>query len=183
MKILAFTDIHGSITKLKKIQQKTKKNKPDIILCLGDFTIFERHIDEIMRKINSLNTPTYIIPGNHETTKILDKLCTKYKNLNFIHKKITRIKKYTLTGYGEGGFGTTDKKFEKFIKANKKKLENKKIILMTHGPPYKTKLDYIDYLKKHVGCKSYANFIKQYKPVLALSGHLHETFGLSLIHI
>ena len=177
MKILAFTDIHGSITKLKKLQQKVKKNKPDIILCLGDFTLFKHHIDNILRKINTFKTPTYIIPGNHETASILKKLCQKYKNLHFAHKKIIKIKQYTLVGFGGGGFSTTDKEFEKFIKANKKKITKKKIILITHGPPYKTKLDYIDYLKEYVGCKSYTTFIKKYKPILALSGHIHETFG------
>jgi len=61
--------------------------------------------------------------------------------------------------------------------ARKEKITKKKIILITHGPPYKTKLDYIDYLKEYVGCKSYTTFIKKYKPILALSGHIHETFG------
>ncbi len=177
MKILAFADIHGSITKLRKILQKVNKNKPDIILCLGDFTIFENQIEPVMRKINAFKKPVYIIPGNHETPAIVKRLCNKYRNLHYAHKKIIKLGKYTLVGYGNGGFSAKEKGFERFIKQNHRKLLNKKIIFITHAPSYNTKLDYIDYLGEHVGCKSYTAFIKKYKPKLALSGHLHETFG------
>lgn len=177
MKILAFTDIHGSITKLRKILQKVNKNKPDIILCLGDFTTFENHIEPLMRKINAFKKPVYVLPGNHETPTIVKKLCNKYRNLHYANKKIIKIGKFTLVGNGNGGFSQKDAAFERFVKKNHRKLLNKNIILMTHAPPYNTKLDYIDYLEEHVGCKSYTAFIRKYKPRLALSGHIHETFG------
>ena len=53
--------------------------------------------------------------------------------------------------------------------------KGKKVILITHGPPHGTKLDFLS--MGHVGSKSYRNWIKKEQPILALSGHLHETFG------
>jgi len=180
MKILAFTDLHAGVTAYKKIQAKIKKEKPDHIFCLGDFTIFEQNIGPVIRKISELKKPVLIIHGNHETDVIVRKLCNQYKNMTFAHRKITKLGDYTVIAHGGGGFYgqgklAKDKDFDNFIKENKNKLKGK-IILLTHAPPAYTKLDYLNWLGGHAGCASYQTFIKQYKPILALSGHLHENF-------
>lgn len=181
MKVLAFTDLHSSEPALKKIKNKLKKHKPDYILCAGD-TAYGREHGKTLKKINALKTPVILLPGNppHETITEVRKQCRKYKNIRFAHKKIIDLDGYKLIGHGGGGFydrEELDEDFEKFVKKNKTKLKGQNIILLTHAPPYKTKLDYLDWFKEHVGCASYKNFIKKYKPVLAISGHIHETFG------
>ncbi len=182
MKILAFTDLHASVTEYKKVQAKVKKEKPDYIFCLGDFTIFEQNIEAVIRKISELKKPTLVLHGNHETDVIVKKLCQRHPNLKFAHRKIITIGEYTIVAHGGGGFygqGKVrgDKDFDKFIKENKTKLKGK-IILLTHAPPAHTKLDYLEWLDDYVGCASYGEFVRKYKPILALSGHLHETFGV-----
>jgi len=182
MKILAFTDLHAGVTDYKKIVQKVKKEKPDYIFCLGDFTIFEQNIEAVLRKISELKKPVFLIHGNHEMDMIVKKLCKKYPNTKFVHRTLTKLGEYTLVAHGGGGFYgqgkiAGDKDFERFVKENKAKLKGK-LILITHAPPGYTKLDYLEWLDDHVGCASYGAFIKQYNPVLALSGHLHENFGV-----
>ncbi|MBW2969947.1 metallophosphoesterase [Candidatus Woesearchaeota archaeon] len=180
MEILAFADLHNSTIAYKKIQKKIKKHKPDYIICLGDLTFFGTHIETMMRKLGELKKPLILLPGNHEPESILKKLSKKYKNITYAHRKIMTIKEYTFVIHGGGGFYDTkpakDKDFEKFIRENKKRLKGK-IILLTHAPPKNTKLDKLDWAG-HVGCGSYTEFIKKYKPMLALSGHLHENFGV-----
>ncbi|MBI4141431.1 metallophosphoesterase family protein, partial [Candidatus Woesearchaeota archaeon] len=79
-------------------------------------------------------------------------------------------------GYGGGGFGNIDKGFETFTEKIQENIKNEKIILLTHGPPYGTKLDHI--YKHYAGNISYRKFItKQKNTILAISGHLHETIG------
>ena len=81
-------------------------------------------------------------------------------------------------GYGGGGFSQRDKEFEhlaktKFndaIKSNK----DKKIILVTHAPPYGTKVDLI--VGEHCGNKTFRDFIIKNKVDLHICGHLHENF-------
>ena len=63
--------------------------------------------------------------------------------------------------------------FEKFTAKVKPFL--KKHVLITHAPPYGTKLD--DIYGEHCGSKSIRDFIYKHKPLLAVSGHLHETAG------
>lgn len=182
MKLLAFTDLHASIAAYKKLQQKIKKYKPDAIICCGDFTIFEQNIEPVLRKISELGKQVYILHGNHEQDAIVQKLCKRHKNITYIHKKIIKLGNYIVVGHGGGGFYgqgrlASDKDFDSFVKENKTKLKGK-IILITHAPPAYTKLDYLDWMDDHVGCQSYRNFIDKHKPILALSGHIHETFGM-----
>lgn len=181
MKILAFTDFHSSITSLKRLEAKIKTHKPDYLFCLGDFTIFEQNIEAVLRRINDFKIPTFLIHGNHESDIIVQRLCKRYPNITFVHKKIVPLDQYLVFGHGGGGFYgqgrlSEDKDFNAFVKAHQNKLKGN-IILLTHAPPAHNKLDYLDYIGDHVGCPSYERFIKTFQPILALSGHLHENFN------
>ena len=57
-----------------------------------------------------------------------------------------------------------------------KDAKGKKLILITHGPPYGTSLDLIDNMR-HSGCKSIREFIENAKPMACICGHIHETAG------
>jgi len=176
MKILAFVDLHGNYKALKEIKKKAKQ--ADLIVCAGDISIFENELDLLLLQLNELKKPVLIIPGNHEDDKDLSKLTKMFNNIIDIHKK-TFIKENCLfLGYGGSGFSMVDKefietakKFEKIIK----KHQDKKIILITHAPPYKTKLDKI--MNEPCGNKSIKNFILKVKPNLVIAGHLHENAG------
>jgi len=63
----------------------------------------------------------------------------------------------------------------KFSVKTIKKNKGKKIILVTHAPPYRTNLDNIE--GDSCGNKAIRNFIDKVKPDLVISGHLHENAG------
>lgn len=178
MKLLAFVDLHLSSIAFKKISSKVKKHNPDLLICAGDISIFEQGLDSILNKLNKLNKKALIIHGNHESGNVLKKLCSKYNNLIFIHKKCYKQNNCIFLGYGSSGFSSTEpgfytlgKKFQKIIKNSK----GKKIIFITHAPPYKTKLDLIAGI--HCGNKTLRNFINKNKIDLNVCGHLHENFN------
>ena len=176
MKILAFTDMHGSLKALNEIKQKAKD--ADLIVCAGDFSIFEQKIEYFLDQFNKLKKPFLVIPGNHETGEDMQKASYLFENIINLHKTTKAVDNYLFIGYGEGGFSMTDKRFEKFGKAMEhhlKKHKGKKVILVTHAPPYNTKLDRIS--GEPCGNKSIKNFILRAKPDLVISGHLHENAG------
>ncbi|MBU0471342.1 MAG: metallophosphoesterase [Nanoarchaeota archaeon] len=173
MKILAFTDHHGSPEDFKEVARKAKS--ADIIICGGDFTIFEHEIEYIMEQINNLPKKVLIIHGNHEDEETVRFLANHFKNVEFIHKGYYEIKDYLFIGYGGGGFSTTDPEFEELSKQFKQIMKGKKTILITHGPPYGTKTDKIG--MGYVGNKSFTKFIKEAQPEIVICGHIHETFG------
>lgn len=176
MKILAFVDTHGSNSALKKIMATAKKENVDYLVCAGDHTIFGDSHKKIMKKLDSIGKPVLMIHGNHESAAELKMLCERSKNLLFMHKKTLEHGSYVFMGYGGGGFSVDDPEFEAW--AEKKFADigpGKKIILITHGPPYGTKLDLI--IDEYAGCKSITSFVKKAKPVLLICGHLHENKG------
>ena len=178
MKLLAFTDLHLSSVAFKKIKSKARRQKPDLLISAGDLTIFEHGLDFILNKLNSFNVKTLLIHGNHETASVMKRLCKKYNNLIFIHKKQYMHNGYIFLGYGGSGFALTEPEFYKigeiFSKIIKKS-KNKKIIFVTHAPPYGTKLDLV--VTSHCGNKTFRNFIAKNKVNLYICGHLHENFG------
>ena len=175
MKLLAFTDMHLSLTAFAKLEKAVKKQKPDFVVCCGDISIFEHNLDYIIKKLASLKCNILAVNGNHEDEHVMSKLCSKYPNINFIHRKSYIYGNYQFFGYGGDGFSYIDEDFEKLAKSFKRfaKKDTKKI-LITHAPPYGTKLDIL--YGKHHGNKSIRNFIDQIKPALAICGHFHENF-------
>lgn len=170
MKVLAFADSHDEGNYYEVLKKKAKK--ADIILCAGDFTVFEHNMKKIIRDLSKLGKTVYLIHGNHEIASHVAVECKKYKNIRFMHKKIFRIGEVTIFGYGGGGFSYRDKDFEEFIKRNKDKF-SKKNILLTHAPPYGTVAD--NKHGEHVGNKSITKVLKHFN--LSISGHIHETFN------
>lgn len=179
MKILAFTDIHGSLLALRRIGQKVKTQKPDVLVCSGDISIFEHGVVGLIRKLNKLGKKIIIVHGNHEDEPTFIKLSNIFKNIIFIHRKYFIEDNVLFLGYGGGGFSITDKKFDNIAKTKFKKIiksnKGKKIILVTHAPPYKTKLDKL--VQGHCGSKSIRNFVEKSNIDLLICGHLHENFG------
>ena len=178
MKILAFTDIHLSTIALNKIKSKIKNQNPDLLVCAGDLSIFEEGLGIILNKLSKLKKKVLLIHGNHETDIVMRKLCKKYGNLVFIHKGYYKYNNHIFLGYGGSGFSLREpgfyiigKKFRKLIKKN----HDKKIIFITHAPPYGTKADLI--VGEHCGNKTFRDFIMKNKVDLHICGHLHENFG------
>lgn len=177
MKLLAFVDLHGSAKILDKIATLAKTDKVDYIICAGDITIFGDSMKQMVERLDKIGIPTIMIHGNHEDRETLRKVCKQTKNVKFLHKETLDVGDYLFMAYGGGGFSTLDKEFESWSKEAMSRIpEGKKIILVTHAPPYETKIDQV--LDQPAGNKSIRNFIKQVQPKIAISGHLHENAGM-----
>jgi len=178
MKIFAFTDLHGDSEALRMIEDKIKKHKPDVIVCAGDLSIFGDHFTYLVSELDSFSLPVFLIPGNHETDSLIRHAEKMFENIKDIHKKTKLVDDCMFIGFGGGGFSLVDEEFEKLsakFKHEIKKLKPKKIVLVTHAPPYNTKVDNIH--GNPAGNKSIRQFIAEVKPDLVVCGHLHENEG------
>lgn len=178
MKILTFVDLHGSLKALKKLQALVDKQNPDVIVCAGDISIFEQNLDYLIHRISKFKKPVFIVHGNHEEAGIMKKSCSLFKNVNFIHGQAKEHEGVLFIGWGGGGFSTSDKEFEKKSKEFLKEMKKyDKVVLVTHAPPYRTRLDKI--IEESCGNKSIRKFIANNtkKIKLSVSGHLHENAG------
>jgi len=173
MKILAFSDTHLSAPAIERIAKKSQE--ADILICAGDVSWFGVGLKNILTFLDKLGKPIYIIPGNHEEPpEALEKFCKKLTHVHYVHKKVVRIDDFVFFFWGCGGFSPVNKEMEKAVPAFKKTLKKgDKVVFVTHGPPYETGLDYLDWAG-HVGCRSARKFLLDVKPILHISGHLHE---------
>jgi len=175
MKILALTDLHGDVSILKSLIKKVITSEIDIIVIAGDLTQFETNLNYLLAKLNSMNKPVLIIPGNHEDDEHLTETAKAYPNLICFNKKAVEFQGYLFLGYGGGGFSLEDSQFKWLARQWYSEYQNQKIILVLHGPPFGTSLDKID--NRHVGNKDFRSFIERIKPKLVICGHLHENAG------
>ncbi|MBI2670510.1 metallophosphoesterase [Candidatus Woesearchaeota archaeon] len=177
MKVLAFTDVHGDKRAIKSIIESAKLDNPDLLVCAGDASNFGENLDLILKELKTTKKSIIIIPGNHEDKEELEKICNKFENCIYLHKRTYKIGNYFFIGFGGGGFSTRDFEFEEFVNKKKEEISKEhKIILITHGPVYGTKVDLIPGLG-HRGCKSYRKFIDKFKPIIVICGHFHEAAG------
>lgn len=172
MKILAFVDMHGELSALKKLRKKAEK--VDLIICAGDVSLFSNKLFYFMQQLDSFGKTVLMIHGNHESNDEIRGLAKMLNNIKVIHNTTYKVDNYVFFGWGGGGFALRDTKFEKEANKKFKKYCTKdyKTILVTHAPPYGTKLDIVYY--EHVGSKSIFEFVYKNKPTYLICGHIHE---------
>ncbi|MFW6025993.1 MAG: metallophosphoesterase family protein [Candidatus Woesearchaeota archaeon] len=165
MNVLVYSDFHGNLESLRYLLSLNLDY--DLFIIPGDISIFEKDMIRILNQISQFKK-VLIIPGNHEDRLNVD----RYDNIHNINKSFYDKGDYRFLGLGHGGFS----EFEPNAKILKPYIEkNKTNILITHAPPYNTKIDLLD--KIHVGNKTITRSIKKYNFPFVFCGHIHETEG------
>ena len=122
----------------------------------------------------------YTLFGNCDTKEVKDYI----ESLNIsLHEKEIKYLNFTLSGFGGSNispFGTPSEYTEEEIMRGLSKLSYKDTILVTHAPPYGTKLDRIRN-GKSIGSTSIRAVIEEKKPLVAVSGHVHESRAIDSI--
>ncbi len=187
MRILVIADIHGKYGILQKIMENVAGESFDIIISQGDFTdMFDitpeftqlELADIILQKLLIPKKKVLCVPGNHDPFEILD-MFDEYK-IN-IHHKIRNEGGLSFIGWGGAytpfntHFEPSEEETEEALSGLLKDIKGK-WVLITHAPPKDTTLDMVD-AKKHVGSAAIRKIIRERKPVLALSAHIHENSG------
>lgn len=182
LKILAVGDIHGeSIENTEKFLDK----KHDLLIILGDITQFgpPSRAEEILDEIQEFEIPSFCIPGNCDPKEVIDVL--EKMNIN-LHKKSKKFEGYTFVGLGGSNktpFSTPFELSEVRIKQELCKLipeDKRKLLLITHSPPYGTKTD-LTSNGTHAGSKSIRETIEERQPLINLCAHIHEARGIDEI--
>ncbi len=175
MKFLTFTDLHENKDGLKALVARAAEPDIDFVVCAGDISSFGRGLPTVLKAFSDLGKPFYVVPGNHEEGEGFEEVVRRYKHCVNLDRKAMAIGEYIFLGFGGGGFVMKDQEFRKIARLWYGKFNGKKIVLLTHQPPFGTKLDFLNH--RHVGNEDFRDFIMRVNPKLAISGHLHETVG------
>jgi hypothetical protein len=178
-KILAAGDIHGDTGLAKKLAQRAKKENVDLVILAGDLTMMEADTKNLVGPFVKLKKPVLLLHGNHESLATIDFLTELYgpyaKNL---HGYSLIKNDVGIFGAGGGSFGLSpaseSELFKTLSKAHKGVEKSKKTIMVTHTHPFKSKAEFSGF----EGSKGIRKAIKEFKPDILLSGHIHEAEGI-----
>ncbi|MCL1810856.1 MAG: metallophosphoesterase [Methanomassiliicoccaceae archaeon] len=179
MKLLVITDIHGNESVTGWINSVAEKENVDCVLILGDITDFGP--DWVAEKIlSSIKRKVYALPGNCDPLSIPGTLSSFAINM---HGKTTVLDKFHVAGLGGSNptpFGTPFELEEEVIYKMLKPISKEGMILMVHAPPYGINDKAPSGVS--VGSKSILRIVNEFKPILVLSGHMHESRGIECVN-
>lgn len=183
MRILAIADIHGSRRVLRGARFIEKSYGVDLILVAGDITNFgpPSFVDDL---VSALESRILAVPGNCDPSPVIDRL----EDLGVsIHGRGIRLGDRYFAGAGgsppipaDTPFEIPDEAIGEIMRKALSGFNRGELILLTHAPPYRTKIDVI-YSGSHVGSKSIKRIIEEKSPRLVVSGHIHEARGVDRI--
>ncbi|MCL4478379.1 MAG: nucleotidyltransferase domain-containing protein [Deltaproteobacteria bacterium] len=123
--------------------------------------------------------PIIVLPGNYDMDLSFTAMAHRQ-----IHKKIYEMDGIRIGGYGGANIrtpGVPERKAVRFIESNEYSepyeffVETKPDIFVCHQPAY----GHLDYFASYgsIGSRGIASAADEIKPLIVLSGHLHEAYG------
>jgi len=186
LNILAFTDFHGNEDAYVRAKRLIAETKPSFVVVAGD--IFNHNPDRAVRHLIDLanaGRPIYFVPGNMDGVRLA--AWAGVENVHGLHGRCEYVGNVALLGLGgspHGPFRTVFEYSEEeaagLLEEATKSYHGGKLILVSHCPPKDTKLDKLS-SGGHVGSTSVRRFVERQKPVLVISGHVHEAQGIDRI--
>ncbi|MHC1604906.1 MAG: metallophosphoesterase [Candidatus Methanofastidiosia archaeon] len=173
---MAVSDIHGrTIGKMEKIAQDY-----DLLLIAGDITHFGGYA-EAKNILDSLaaNNCIAAIYGNCDHKEVGNYLNDAGIS---VHAKTKEAGGHYITGFSgapKSPFNTPGEFNDKEIGSGIIPADPAREIVLTHVPPYDTKVDLTG--PGHIGSRSLRSYIEKYQPILNICGHVHEARGHDLI--
>lgn len=174
MKFLVLTDLHQKASNIGRINRIIKSRNPDFTIMLGDITDMGTGEDaaELVKMIES---EVYAIPGNCDSRDMPEKIGSAAHDM---HMKSVKVGGFRLVGLGGSNITIFDTPFE--LTENEiynalKPISKEGMILMTHAPSY----GIFDKIPSglSVGSPSIKKIVEEFRPIVALSGHIHEDRG------
>jgi len=172
--LLALSDIHNQKITLENILNKVEELTESIDACViaGDITNFGPYedINSILDTVLGFCKNTYYVLGNCDPYYNKDEIFTLAK---YIESEPFRIDFFSIVGFGSHKPKLNHKLLKKMRKIGEK------VCLLTHAPPYGTKVDMISF-DRHAGSEEIEFAIKKYQNIfLSISGHIHESPSVS----
>ena len=185
-RILAVTDIHAALSKVRKINELPR----DLTIVAGDMADndYETAIT-ILRELER-GSPLLWVPGNCDHPRLTGETKGPGKN---IHGKNVEVElggglRVRVAGVG----GSLYTPFDTPIEYGEEQLDNllstalrgvepgKSFIMVVHTPPYASGLDRI-HGGSYVGSRVLRRYLRTYKPLLLITGHIHEAWGATVV--
>ena len=196
------------VTEEEYERMKSDKDYLDKVLnetLTNDIVEYLNIIDERYRQ---QGVKMYLIPGNDDPIDVINGVNSRqWGSIIPFDENIVNLNSHILVGFGYSNitpWNTHRELSEEEMYERLSRLMNKldnseysKTILVIHAPPYGTVIDQAPMLTSdlrvvrrggevvltHVGSTSVKRIIEEYKPLMGLHGHIHESGGVDAIKV
>jgi len=175
MRILVFSDIHADWNSL----EKRIETDADYYFAAGDMVSWAKGLDKAGQLLGRRGERVYVLPGNHESERDIERVCQRHGLHNF-HGKTLWADGFHIAGLGYSNptpFDTPGEYSEAELASRLAVFAGKKpLILICHCPPKDTRLDRAGE-GRHFGSTAVREFIEREQPRYFFCGHIHEAEG------
>ena len=175
MRSIVVSDIHAKTSTADLVNRAAERYGADNILILGDISNFGP-VSVATDYIKALNRKVYAIPGNCDPRELpfaVSKVATD------MHGRTASVNGIRIAGLGGSNptiFDTPFELSEEEIFSSLDAICDDVTILMVHAPAF----GHLDKIPNGmmVGSTSIEHIVKKYRPLVVLSGHIHEERGI-----
>ena len=184
MKFLLISDLHGEVQMLDKLDEEFKK--ADAVLFAGDFAKFQHTETGLpaLEKLCKKHDNIFSVIGNCDEPEFISEL--ENRDIS-VHKTLANFDGLLICGSSGGSEFTHTTPYERSdeeLVSDFKLIQEQggtewnNLIAIMHNPPKDTECDKIQ-SGVHVGSPLLRKFIDDYQPLAVLTGHIHESSGIS----
>jgi Icc-related predicted phosphoesterase len=193
MKVLIASDGHGALDRLEPLTEVAKTC--DFVIYGGDFAKFGdiETGKPFLERFSKIHDRIFAVSGNCDDPFFKEDLDDYDISIEGL---VSYFSGLMLSGSGGGSkfTGTTpNERTDEELVSDLRMVEDSaadesalgdgawdNLVIVTHNPPANTKLDTISN-GMHVGSPGIRAFIEKYRPLLAVSGHIHESAAIDAI--
>jgi Icc-related predicted phosphoesterase len=174
--LLVCSDLHASEHALEMIGRLAVPEDYDLVVISGDFTTNGslEYVDKLLKRIKGVLVLG--VPGNCDLPETVDLLEKKHANL---HNKRVDFGDWPLFGFGGSIPTSSGMPFEideGVMESSLRKIAVRRGVMVTHQPAYG--MNDLGRSGNHGGSKSILKIAQEFKPKLAIAGHMHESRGV-----
>jgi Icc-related predicted phosphoesterase len=177
--LVALADLHGEVSRLPAIGSDLAA--ADLVLVAGDLTQFGGRPDaaRVVDAIRTLNPNVLGVPGNCDQKDVWRYLDDEGISLDGRHVLRDGIAFLGLGGSLPCPGRTPCERSEEDLGAHLEEAcrgipDGTPLVLVTHHPPHGTRAD-VARGGRHMGCQGVREFILRRRPILCVTGHIHES--------
>jgi len=185
MKIVSFGDVHMATRNLARMKDVMRDT--DLVIVSGDLTNFGGRDDaaKVISEVHGACRRVLAVPGNLDTAEVIP----------YLEQEGVALHGRGLVSDGVGIFGcggsnitplntptefTEDEIYATLLRGYGDVRDVRPLLMICHTPPFETRYDRIAG-GRAVGSTAARRFIKEFKPDVCISGHIHESAGVDSI--
>lgn len=189
MKLFIISDLHGNLSRIEPLIRQSRHHLPDVIAICGDLTHYGSVSDiaTVLNELSTVSIPIFFVPGNLDPLALQDQV--KIQHTTNLHGRSIEFNSYTFIGIGgsvytpfKTRFELSENEIQTLLYRIYDQLPVKsKHIIISHNPPYSTRLD-VTSSGDHVGSKALREYIIKTQPLLVMCGHIHEAQSIDRLN-